>query len=121
VVETPEPWIERVIRDAQAEGKLDVTKGAGQPIPGLARPYDAGWWARNWIATERARAETAELARAVEQALPRVLARETITDVRDGLELLNVKIVEHNEAKPDHKLPRLDVEHLIARRATRPR
>lgn len=117
----PEPWIERVIRTAQDEGKLDVTEGAGQPIPGLARPYDPAWWARNWITAERAREQSAELARSVEHALPRVLARETIPEIRDGLEKLNARIAEHNASIPDHELPLLDAERLIAQRANRRR
>jgi len=34
-----EPWIERVIRDAQDADKLETTEGAGKPIEGLTRPY----------------------------------------------------------------------------------
>jgi hypothetical protein len=115
----PEPWIERVIRKAQDEGKLDVTGSAGRPIPGLARPYDPAWWARKWMTAERARALSTEAARSIEHALPRVLARETLPEIRQGLETLNASIEQHNGCNPDHSLPLLDVGQLIARRATR--
>lgn len=116
-----EPWIERVIREAQEEGKLDVTKGAGEPIPGLSRPYDPAWWARNWIAVERSREQAAGLARSIEQQLPRVLARATAAEVRRGLDSLNDGIATHNEANPKNELPLLDVESLITIRAKRGR
>jgi hypothetical protein len=121
MVERPglEPWIERVIREAQEDGRLDVTKGVGKPIPGLSRPYDPAWWARNWIVVERAKEQAADLARSVEQQLPRVLARETDDEVRSGLDALNDGIVAHNDANPDLALPLLDVETLIRNRSDR--
>jgi hypothetical protein len=117
----PEPWIERLIRQAQEQGALDVTEGAGKPIPGLSRPYDPAWWARNWIAAERSRERSAEVVRTVEQALPRVLARMTVADIREGLESLNATIAEHNEANPHNPLPMLDVQRLISGRSSRRR
>jgi len=121
MVERPglEPWIERVIREAQEDGRLDVTKGVGKPIPGLSRPYDPAWWARNWIVVERAKEQAADLARSVEQQLPRVLARETDDEVRSGLDSLNDGIVAHNDANPDLAPPLLDVETLIRNRSDR--
>jgi hypothetical protein len=119
VNDIPEPWIERIIRKAQDEGRLDVTQGAGEPIPGLARPYDPAWWARNWIAAERAREASTEVARSVERALPRVLARETVAEIRAGLEALNARIQANNEMHPGHVLSLLDVERLLAERASR--
>lgn len=114
-----EPRVERLIREAQEAGKLDVTEGAGKPIASLSRPYDSTWWARNWIASERAREHAAEFSRMIEQALPRVLARPLVTDVRCGLEDLNRQIGEHNESDPAHPLPPLDVARLIAERVKR--
>ncbi len=109
-----EPWIERVIREAQEAGQLDVAAGAGKPIPGLSRPYDPAWWARNWIARERHREQTADLTRTVEQALPRVLARATLADIRSGLESLNAMIRAHNQERPDNEVQLLDLERLLA-------
>jgi hypothetical protein len=117
----PEPWVERVIREAQEQGTLDVTEGAGKPIPGLSRPYDPAWWARNWVAAERSRERSVEVAHTVEQALPRVLARMTVADVRKGLESLNATIAEHNYANPHNPLPMLDADRLISERSPRRR
>jgi len=114
-----EPRVERLIREAQEAGQLDVTKGAGKPIPGLSRPYDPGWWARKWIATERVREQAAALSNSVERALPRVLARPIAADVRSGLEDLNRQIGDHNDANPDHPLPLLDITRLLDERSTR--
>jgi len=61
-----EPWIERVIREAQQAGKFDGVEGAGRPIPDLDRPYEPGWWARKWVHRERQRVATIELTREVE-------------------------------------------------------
>lgn len=110
-----------MIREAQESGKLEVTEGAGKPIPGLSRPYDPAWWARNWIETERARENAAELSRLVEQGLPRILARESVDEVRDGLEALNARIETHNAANHSNPLPVLDVARLIATRRSRRR
>ena len=109
-----EPWIERVIREAQEAGEFDDVPGTGERIPDLDRPYDPGWWARRWIARERQRAETAELARFVEHNLPLILAGTVEHKTRSGLESLNAKIKEHNERAPDgNYLPLLDVDRLL--------
>ena len=115
----PEPWVERVIRQAQEQGKLDVNEGAGKPIPGLSRPYDPAWWARNWIEVERSRDRAAELSRSVERALPRILARDSVVEVREGLIALNAQIEEHNTENHRSRLPLLDVSRLLAERAVR--
>ena len=115
----PEPWTERIIREAQEAGKLDVARGAGEPIPGLSRPYDPTWWARNWITAERARELAADLLGEVERELPRVLSGSVMSEVRAGLESLNARILEHNNASPGNALPLLDVDQLVKERAKR--
>lgn len=114
-----EPWIERVIREAQEAGKLEVTEGVGKPIPGLSRPYDPAWWARNWIDAERARERSTDLAIEVERSLPRILSGADLVEMRTALEALNEKIREHNAASPRNELPLLDVERLLKERADR--
>lgn len=108
-----------MIREAQEGGKLDVVEGAGKPITGLSRPYDPAWWARNWLETERSREDAAELSRIVERALPRILARESVDEIRSGLEELNTRIEEHNAGSHKNPLPVLDVTRLIAARRSR--
>lgn len=109
-----EPWIERVIREAQEAGKFDDVPGTGEPIPDIDRPYEPGWWARRWIARERQREASAELAHAVERELPRVLAGTVEHETRSGLESLNTKIKAHNaRATEGNDLPLLDVDRLL--------
>ena len=109
-----EPWIERVIREAQEAGKFDNVAGTGEPIPDIDRPYEAGWWARRFIARERHREASVDLARAIERELPRILSGTVEHETRAGLESLNVRINEHNAGAPKgNDLPLLDVECLL--------
>ena len=115
-----EPWIERVIKEAQDAGVFDDVAGSGEPIRDLDQSYDPGWWARRWIAGERQRQETIELVRSVDRELPRVLAGTVTDDVRAGLESLNTRINKHNSvAPPGGGLPPLDVDGLMKERAAR--
>lgn len=117
-----EPWIERAIREAQQAGKFEGVEGAGHPIPDLDRPYEPGWWARKWVHRERQRVATIELARKIENDLPRVLAGVVEHDVRARLESLNTKIKQHNTSSPGGEaLPLLDVDRLLVERAGRRR
>ncbi len=79
-----EPWIERVIREAQEAGKFDDVPGTGQPIADIDQPYDPAWWARRWIARERSREATAELAQTVERELPLLLGGTVEDDVQQS-------------------------------------
>jgi hypothetical protein len=54
----PEPWIERLIREASEDGEFDDVPGHGKPIPHLDRRFEPSWWARTWVARE-ARSEAA--------------------------------------------------------------
>ena len=115
-----EPWIERVIREAQEAGKFNDVAGAGEPLPDIGQPYEPGWWARRWIARERQREASAELARAIERELPRVMAGTVESKTRAGLESLNTRIKEHNEcARDGNDLPLLDVDGLLEEWARR--
>lgn len=117
-----EPWIERVIREAQEAGKFDDVAGTGKPIDDIGQPYDPAWWARRWIARERHREAEAELVRIVERRLPVVLAGTVEGEVRTGLESLNAQIAAHNGAvEAGNGVPLLDVESLIREWAQRRR
>ena len=117
-----EPWIERVIREAQEAGKFDDVAGTGEPIDDIGRPYDPAWWARRWIARERHREATLELVRAIERQLPVVLAGTVEHDVRAALESLNAQIAAHNGAvEVGNDVPLLDVDSLIREWAQRRR
>lgn len=118
----PEPWIERVIREAQEAGEFDGVAGSGKPIADIDQPYDPAWWARRWIAGERRRQAAAELARTVGKELPRLLAGTVEEEVRAGLESLNTEIALANEgATGGNDLEPLDVDALVAEWAKRRR
>ena len=112
-----EPWIERAIREAQEDGKLDFA--AGQPIEGLARPYDPAWWAKRWVTSERQRMAATELVREIERRLPRILSGTDESLVREGIAELNAAIDEHNVNHPERLLERLDEAGMIADWRTR--
>ncbi|MFF9687832.1 DUF1992 domain-containing protein [Streptomyces sp. NPDC014623] len=48
-----ETWVDRQIREAEERGAFTGLPGAGKPVPGLDRPYDATWWVK--AKTERER------------------------------------------------------------------
>jgi hypothetical protein len=109
-----EPWVERVIREAQEAGEFDDVAGTGEPIPDIDQPYDPAWWARRFIARERHREASAELARAVDRELPLVLADTVAHRIRSGLESINTRIAEHNASVPvGNDLPLLEVDRLL--------
>ncbi len=115
-----EPWVERVIREAQEAGKFDDVAGSGEPLRDLARPYDPAWWARRWIRSERQREETLELVRDVDRRLPQILAGTVEHKVRADLESLNTRIERHNARSSEgNDIPLLDVAALIRERASR--
>jgi hypothetical protein len=114
-----EPWIERVIREAQEAGKFDDVPGTGEPITDIDQP-EPGWWARRWIAREQQRNASAELTRTIERELPRVLAGTVEHETRAGLESVNTKIKDHNKGVQDgNDLPLLDVDRLLGEWAHR--
>jgi hypothetical protein len=117
-----EPWIERVIREAQEAGAFDDVAGSGKPISDLDRPYDPAWWARRWVATERLREEALELVREVDHELPILLAGTVTYEVKAGLESLNTRIELLNARFTEgNAIPLLEVAALMEGRAKRHR
>ena len=72
----PEPWIERVIREAVEDGVFDAPAGTGEKIPDLDRPYDPGWWAKRWLERERAAEEERQRAAEMRREMARALVAE---------------------------------------------
>ena len=56
-MDVPEPWIERIIREAAEAGEFDGMPGTGRPLDDLERPYEPDWWVRRWFLRERAAAD----------------------------------------------------------------
>jgi Domain of unknown function (DUF1992) len=71
-----ESLVDRKIREAEERGEFDDLPGAGQPLPGIDRPYAEDWWLRKVIEREHLGIH----------ALPLVLAlRREAQDLRDTL------------------------------------
>ncbi len=121
MAETHEPWFERLIREAEEAGEFDDLPGKGRPIDDLHRPYDPAWWARSWLARETVAEEARDIAARVRREVPRILAGNDEPAMAVGLERLNLAIADVNRrlAEAD-RLQLLDVEVLIAGRASRP-
>ncbi len=119
----PEPWIERLIREAAEAGEFDDVEGMGAPIPDIDAPYDAAWWARRWIRRNRDLDAASAVAASVQRALPRVMAGRDEPGVAAGLEALNARIAAVNESVPaPARLEPLPVSELLdgwRRRRTR--
>ncbi len=48
-VSRAENLAERRIQEALDAGEFDDLPGRGRPLPGDARPYEPGWWARRYL------------------------------------------------------------------------
>jgi len=124
-----EPWVERLIREAQERGEFDNLAGAGKPLPPFERQNDENWWVRGLIERENLDMTAAlppQLAlRKESQDLPqRILREHSEQRVRDLLEDFNARVRELWRRPVDGPLVvvrTVDVERLVAQwRAQRP-
>jgi hypothetical protein len=115
-----EPWLERLIREATEAGEFDDLPGAGEPLADLERPYDPAWWARRWMERESRSEAARAVAAEVRREVPRILAGSSETAMRDRLQAVNDRISAVNgQLAPADRLPFLDVDAMIAGRASR--
>lgn len=117
--ETPERYVERIIREAQEEGEFDRLRGAGKPLP-LTGALEEAWWIKEKLRREK----LSDLpdALAIRLEAERVLREVTrLSDervVRARLEELNARIRKINRttvAGPPTTLAPVDVEAAVAR------
>lgn len=111
-------WLESIvdqhIREAAARGEFDDLPGAGKPIPGLDRPYDPGWWARNLARRERLTAALRDELDEVERGLARLWPLPSETAVRAALSDLNARITDVNRQLPrGRRAPLLDPDDIV--------
>jgi len=121
-----ESWIDRQIREGQAQGAFDDLSGAGQPNERIGVVHDEMWWIKaklrdediNYlpptiaIRTERADAIDAAMLANTEDA-----ARVLIDDVNARIRYVN----SHATAGPPSSVMTIDVETFIERwRAAHP-
>jgi len=115
-----ESWIETLIREARERGEFDNLPGAGKPLPGVDRPYDELWWARQVLEREKIAflPETLRLRRDVELGLERVGTMTTEEEVLRAVEMLNERIRRVNSSIPDgpgSNVSPLDPARVLAR------
>jgi hypothetical protein len=113
------PWddfIDRQIREAEAQDVVDNLPGADKPIPGLEKPYDEMWWVKGFLEREGLNLlpEALELKLEVERMLeviPRFLTEE---EVRRNVAALNGRIRRLNGIATAG-LGEIDMEQAMAR------
>lgn len=98
-----ESWLETLIREASERGEFDNLPGAGKPLPGVDKPYDELWWARQVLEREKIAflPETLRLRRDVELGLERIGKLTTEEEVLRAVNTLNERIRKVNSSIPD--------------------
>ncbi|MBM7439504.1 DUF1992 domain-containing protein [Streptomyces sp. HB132] len=121
-----ETWVDRQIREAEERGAFADLPGAGKPIPGLDRPYDAMWWVKAKMEREGLSAlpPSLTLRKAAEDARHEVSRARSEAEVRRILAEVNVRIREALARPPQGpplNLTPFDVEATVEEwRAERP-
>lgn len=82
--------VERRIAEAAQRGDFDDLPGSGQPIAGLDRPYEPGWWARQLIEREDLTASS-DLDE-IDRQLSVIWTLRTEPSVRKALDQLNARL-----------------------------
>ncbi|KQU58855.1 molecular chaperone DnaJ [Rhodococcus sp. Leaf278] len=95
---TFESWVDKQIRQAQAEGAFDGLEGAGKPIP-LGDPRDELWWVRGYLKRENLPADALlptalQLRKEVERLPATLIGIRREDSARDVLDELNARIVD---------------------------
>ena len=118
--------VERIIREAQAEGEFDHLRGAGKPLP-LTGVLEEAWWIKEKLRRERLSdlPDALAIRLEAERVVADVLRLSDERVVRERLEELNARIRKINRTHvsgPPTTLAPLDVEAVLARwRADRDR
>jgi len=124
--ETPEAYVERLIREAQEDGEFDRLP-KGKPLPLTGTPLPESWWAKEKLRRENLSDLPPSIAirHEAETTLAEVMRESDERLVRERLDALNHKIRRLNAthvAGPPTTLGPVDVEALVSRwRAARRR
>ncbi len=119
--ESFESFVERQIREAQAEGQFDDLPDKGKPGYWHGKPYSDTWWLEDKLRREHLSAlpESIAIKHTVEDAVARALAAPTDAAARRILEEVNDKIRRLNRTivdGPPTTVAPLDVEGVLSRR-----
>ncbi|CAA9381642.1 MAG: hypothetical protein AVDCRST_MAG66-379, partial [uncultured Pseudonocardia sp.] len=117
-----ETVVERRIREAAARGALDDLPGRGKPLPQLQGPADELWWARRWLEREGVSRElllppSVQLRKEIDRLPETLRALRDERAVRDAVEELNARVVEHLRfpSGPNVPVGRVDVDAAVER------
>ncbi len=113
-------WIDRQVDDARDRGEFDELVGAGEPLPGLGRPYDEMWWVKQKLRRENLSYLPPSLAlrKAANDALVEAAEAKSEAEVRRILAGINRQIVEANRkpsSGPPVMLVPFNVEAVVRR------
>lgn len=117
--ETPERYVERLIREAQEEGAFDRLRGEGRPLP-LTGFLEEAWWIKEKLRRERLSdlPEALAIRLEAERVLAEVARLSDERVVRERLEELNGRIRKINRttvAGPPTTLAPVDVDAVVER------
>lgn len=123
-----ESAVDRQIREAQGRGEFDDLPGKGKPLPGLDGKFDENWWVRGFLRREGLSSDallppSVQLRKEIDRLPETVRPLRDERRVRDAVEELNVRIVEHMRFPSGPRIPirRLDPDEVVTRwRAERP-
>jgi len=113
-----ETWVDRQIREAEERGAFAGLPGAGKPIPGLDRPYDAMWWIKAKMEREGLSAlpPSLTLRKAAEDARLDASRARSEAEVRRILNEMNERIREalaRPPAGPPLNLEPFDIDAVV--------
>ena len=117
-----EPWVERLIREAQERGEFDDLPGAGKPLPPFKGQTDENWWIRSLIEREHLDMTAAlppqlALRKEAQQLPERIRQESSEARVRELLEDFNARVRELWRRPMDGPVVvvrTVDVERLVA-------
>ena len=113
-----ETYLDRQVREAEAEGAFERLPGAGKPIPGLEEPNDEFWWVKDMLKREGLNLlpDALELRLEVERRLEQAMGLTLEVEVRLLVEALNGRIRKWNAtATRGGGLGEVDLERVLAR------
>lgn len=109
-------WLEEAIASAIERGEFDDLPGAGRPLDGLGGTYDPAWWAKRFVAREKAAEAGVELAAAIDRQMPRLLATATRAELTSAIDDWNTAITALNRnLEPADRLTLLDPATILRR------
>ncbi|MET0188417.1 MAG: DUF1992 domain-containing protein [Pseudonocardia sediminis] len=117
-----ESAVDRQIREAQERGEFDDLPGKGKPLPGLDGKFDENWWVRGFLRREGLSSDallppSVQLRKEIDRLPETVRALRDERRVRDAVEELNVRIVEHMRFPSGPRIPirRQDPDEVVTR------